>query len=479
MSAFMVRLSRWRRRLAGAEAGVFLLGLLGAGALTYLILAGHVRAAVALGLTVGLAATAMVRIQAAICAAVIYLVLMGDVRRLLIPWAGWSGTDPLLLVGPAFAVFLCAYAWASRDVEVDTWMGRAVLALMVVMVLQIFNPRQGGLMVGVAGALFYVVPLLWYWIGRTYATPAFMKTLLYRVILPLAVLAALFGYYQTFYGYLPYQQQWYEIAGYIALGPAGKQAPISFFASSAEHSMFLVVATMLIWAVVLRDQNYAALALLPFFIVLSFLGGTQSPVVMSIAVGAVLWAVQGKSRKSWMVRGTLALVVGFAGLYWSVTQVATMESSSQARVKFRVENQTESLLNPTDKERSTMPAHFYMMVYGVVNGFRNPLGGGLGSTTKAASKFGGGSKSAEVDFSNVFLATGVVGGGLYVVVIFLAVRAAVRYWHFTRSLLALALIAVLTATFRKWLAGGQYAIASLVWICIGALDRMQNIEKEE
>jgi hypothetical protein len=120
-----------------------------------------------------------------------------------------------------------------------------------------------------------------------------------------------------------------------------------------------------------------------------------------------------------------------------------------------------------------------MMVYGVVNGFRNPLGGGLGSTTKAASKFGGGSKSAEVDFSNVFLATGVIGGGLYVVVIFLAVRVAVRYWHFTRSLLALALIAVLTATFRKWLLGGQYAIASLVWICIGALDQMQHMEKEE
>ena len=46
--------------------------------------------------------------------------------------------------------------------------------------------------------------------------------------------------------------------------------------------------------------------------------------------------------------------------------------------------------------------------------FRNPLGFGPGATTLAASKFGGGALSAEVDIPNVFLSGGIIAGILYV-----------------------------------------------------------------
>jgi hypothetical protein len=241
----------------GWKDNLLALGLfvVGAPLLVFLLIAGQVRLAIALTVGGGLIALATVRIQMALMGVLVYLVFLGDLRRLLIPWAGWSDMDPLLIVGPVFAIALCAYAFASQAAQADTPMARWVLALMGVMALQVFNPRQGGLLVGVAGALFYIVPLLWFWIGRSYATPAFMRTLLFKVIVALAGLAALMGLYHSFYGYLPYQQQWYDIAGYVALGAEGHKAPISFFSSSIEYANFLLVAIVVLWAVVVKEKQ--------------------------------------------------------------------------------------------------------------------------------------------------------------------------------------------------------------------------------
>ena len=77
----------------------------------------------------------------------------------------------------------------------------------------------------------------------------------------------------------------------------------------------------------------------------------------------------------------------------------------------------------------------------------------------------------EVDSSDVFVSTGVVGGVIYLVVIILIIRSALRYWTATRCLLALALVGILIVTFLLWLRGGQYAVSALLWLCVGALDR--------
>ena len=460
---------RWLRTLfIGLGAAV------GAVVLTFLIINGEVRAAVALTCLCTLVALAVLHIPAAIFGAFVYLVLMGDLRRLLIPWAGWSGTDPLLLVGPVFAILLCGYAWASQAVRVNTSMARWVLMLMAVMVLQMFNPRQGGLIVGVAGGLFYLVPLLWYWAGRTYVTPARLKTLLYYIVIPLGVAAALLGYYQTFYGYLPYQMQWYHIAGYTALGAEGEQAPISFFSSSSEYGNFLIMSTVVLWAAVLRKKNYAALVLIALFFVAVFLTGIRGPVAKLFLVAVGLYAVMGRSLKTWLIRGVFALLIGVVGLGWGLSSLEG--TGGNQRVQHRTQRQIEGLTGATS-EGSSAGNHLDMMLYGYRQGLQQPLGMGLGFTTKAAKKFGSAGGSVEGDSSNMFISTGLVGGVIYLIIIFLILRTALRYWHHTRSLVALALLGILMVTFLDWLKGGQYAVSPLIWICIGALDRFAHVER--
>src|SRR5690606_40316686 len=131
----------------------------------FLTIDGQWRLAIAVAILVPVVGLSRVDVQYGIIAMLAYLVLMADLRRMLIPFVGWKSTDPLLLVGPTFAIVLMAYAFASGRAKIDTPLAKWIMILIGIMVLQMFNPAQGGLTVGVAGALFYIVPLLWYWAG--------------------------------------------------------------------------------------------------------------------------------------------------------------------------------------------------------------------------------------------------------------------------------------------------------------------------
>src|SRR4051794_3730654 len=103
-----------------------------------------------------------------VLACLAYLAGLGALRR----WAefhfGVVTNDPLLLVVPAvvFVTALEGQVWQTgprRDLT------RSALAVLVAMLIQALNPLQGAISVGLAGLLFYVVPVLWFFIARKVA----------------------------------------------------------------------------------------------------------------------------------------------------------------------------------------------------------------------------------------------------------------------------------------------------------------------
>jgi hypothetical protein len=304
----------WRRTLA-----LGLLGLLSIGAVLFLLLTGHGRLAFTLMLLELFVAIATVNVRAAILAVFFYLIVLGDLRRLLIPLFGWSGTDPLLMVGSVFALVVVAGALVNQEIRFDTKLAKWTLALMAIMVLQIFNPKQGGLMVGLAGAMFLIVPICWFWVGRTYATPALLRTLLYGLVLPMSLLAAIYGTYQVFFGYLPHQQRWLEMNWYAGLGDPKNPAPISLFASNTEYGKFLGIGAVLAWAAFLRGNRSAGLLVPPLLVAIA-LTGSRGPLFFSLAMMVGLWAVLARTTAVWVARGALAAVIAAVGLTWTLTR---------------------------------------------------------------------------------------------------------------------------------------------------------------
>jgi hypothetical protein len=472
-----ISLSRvsWRAVLPLAACAVLL------PALVLLALKGQVRIPLAAAVAFPLMALAAVNIRVAILAALVYLIILGDLRRILIPIAGWSGMDPLLLVGPAFALIVSAAALGTGELRFDTPLSRWAAALMLVMALQIFNPAQGGLAVGVAGIIFLMAPLCWFWVGRAYGTTEMIQRLLVSVVLPLGLIATAFGFYQRFAGYLPYQMEWYWIAGYSGIGrPETGLAPISFFASGTEHGTFIVITAVVIWAIALRKYRPLAILVLPIFVAV-LLTGSRGPVVRLLATCAILWAVMGENRAAWIPRFALALALMGAGLVWSLTQSASVALDSE--VSFNLDRQRALFGGETStpEEHSTVAVHGNMLINSYWAVFRRPLGFGLGSTSLASSKFGNSSLSlsTETDVGDVMVATGIVGGVIYHVMLALIVLSAIRYWRATRSMVALALMGIIIAQFLLLLGGGQYAVSAIVWVCIGALDRFAQEAKAE
>lgn len=448
-------------------------GILALLILTRLAAFGESRLVLAVAISIPILALAATNMRAAIFATLVYLIVMGDLRRVLILFGGWANSDPLLLLGIGLSTVFVGSAIVTNSIRLDSPISKWVAVLMAVMILQMFNPKQGGLMVGVAGALFLMAPLLWFWVGKAYATPAFMHNLIWRIVVPFSIAALVFGFYQRFFGYLPYQMEWYHQAGYLGLGNLETGlAPITFFASGTEHGAFLLLGGVSLAAAFLKGQKLALIVVMLFLIGL-LLTGSRGPVVKLIGVIAILWAVQGKTKKVWIPRALFAVLIFGVGIAWSLTKVTSM--GLDERTQASLQRQSEFFASGGDQERSTVDVHGSLMIGGYRKALTDPLGSGLGATTSAASKYGGQSgASTETDFGDVIVATGIVGGVVYHIVAVFIVLLAVRYWLRTRSVLALAILGIIASQVLSWLGGGLYSITPIVWLCIGSLDNVHN-----
>src|SRR5580698_2893950 len=171
-----------------------------------------------------------------------YMILMGDVRRVVSYIAEPTRFDLLLLIAPVIAGLLAIPILLRARLKEP--LSKAVLALFVIMILGVFNPLQGGLVVGLAGALFYIAPMFWFWIGRNYASPILVEQLLNVVILPLSCVAAVIGLLQTYIGFLPWEDAWIDMASrtYVALHVGSSIRPFGFSVLAVEYKTILAFA---------------------------------------------------------------------------------------------------------------------------------------------------------------------------------------------------------------------------------------------
>ena len=166
-----------------------------------------------------------------------YVAIVGDVRRIRDVTFSHPSLDLLLLIGPLIATLLALPI--LLHIRLRDPLSKAMLALMAIMIVEIFNPAQGGISVGLGGAIFFIIPVLWFWIGRSLASPALVERVLYKVVLPLATVAAVLGLCQTFLGFLPFEQAWINSAKrvYTSLYIGASIRPFGFSVNAAEYAI--------------------------------------------------------------------------------------------------------------------------------------------------------------------------------------------------------------------------------------------------
>lgn len=411
-------------------------------------------------------------------AALIYLAMVGGIKRYAIPLLGYSSYDPLLLVSPLVVGLFFTNRLISRDIPRDTPLAKMILGLLIIFLLEIANPFQGGIAIGLAGGLYYVVPLLWFYIGREVGTPEVRQSV-FKAVIGIALLGSLYGLYQQFFGFTDIEKQWLAVThndNGLSLGGSVMRV-FSFFSSFSEYAHFTALGTVVAASFLAKRNRLYVVPLLMLFVAV-VLCSSRGTLLSSVGVCALIWAVQGRTLVSWAPRLVLAALFGIASLFYGLSSVKTA-NISDTTTQTILSHQARGLLAPLDKKQSTGSTHLAEIVVGVQNGFRNPLGSGLGATTLAAGKFGAEVQGTEFDISNIFAGCGFVGGFLYLAVIFQTLRRALWYWLEKRDVVDLATLAVLAGSWGLWLMSGHYPATMLVWFVIGGMDRSDAVALQE
>ncbi len=410
-----------------------------------------------------IAGLALLRPQTAIAVTFIYLAFMGDLRRYLVVQSGIPANDPLLLVAPAILVFLVAIAMVRREISLRSRISKLVLALTVIMGVEVMNPLQGGIAVGLAGLLFFAVPLTWYWVGSVWGSPQFFHMLLTRIVTPIAILAATLGLMQAFWGYLPYESKWFRIAMESSIRPDIR--PFAFFCSWGEYPWYVATALIAILVPLVRRRMQLSLLIVPLFVFALVVQSVREMIYGTLLAASIIWAVQGKSTGS--IGGRLILAMLVAGGVAAVGMSQLKEADVSDQVNKNLAHTADGFL---DVQNSTAGTHLELLRNGIVEGFTHPAGYGLGFPTQAGLRAGG--FSSEVDFGDIFLACGAPAGIFYIFTMAVIYLTAIARWRERRDPIALYALGIITLGLGHWLAGGSYATSPIVWFAIGSLDRL-------
>lgn len=389
------------------------------------------------------------------------LPFLGFLRRLLIPVAGWSGTDPLLLISPVAVVCLLGF-WLVRrpGPALSTPMTRGVTLFILVAGIQMFNPLQG-LAVGPIGGLFAIPPLLWYYVGVQLADDSLLERL-FTVTQVVALICGLYGLYQTFFGLLDVELMWVSLAGYNSLYVGNVIRAISTFASAAEYALYLNVGSVVAVARAMQTGKVTYLLPMLIYVPALFLESSRGPVILLGLAVAVMFAIRGHSRFAVGVR-----FVAIAAASFLVIVAAAKVLQAAGVGGPLVEHQVGGLLNPTDDEHSTANLHGEMFTEGIVRGIKNPFGRGVGSITLACSKFGSFCHNWEVDVSNAFYALGPAGGLPFLWLQVAALSTVIGWYRRSRHPSLLIVTGILLVALGQWWNSGYYVITPMVWLLIG------------
>ena len=132
----------------------------------------------------------LVGLEGTLLAMLLFEPFRGLIRRAQYLFINYSGTDPIHLLTPIVTLLALAVLLSKNKLNIfwATPLAGSVSVLGLIFLLEIFNPQQGNLFVGLTGALFVLVPLAWFYFGQS-IDERFLRLAL-RVMVALGILAS-------------------------------------------------------------------------------------------------------------------------------------------------------------------------------------------------------------------------------------------------------------------------------------------------
>lgn len=410
----------------------------------------------------------------ALVAITTWMVFLGFTRRFLIPFAGWSDQDPLLLVSPAVAVVLLVTG-RRLGTPPRTLQASVVLFLVLWSATQMFNPEEASIAAAAQASLFYVTPPLWFFVGRTLTLEQHDRII--KVLFWLSVPVVGHGLRQSFIGLLPFEYTWIGVSniGASIFLPGFVIRPFSTLVSPQEYGIFLVLALVIIFVRMTGPTRHRGWLIIYFLttIFALFLQASRTTFLIFILTMAVLTVARVRS---------LGLTLAALGLIAGVMLFSLTGGSGPAPVEEKAPegpqgtnvaaNITHQLAGFTNPDSSTAPLHIELILDGFGKGLANPLGLGASHATLADTKaYSLEFKSAENDIANTMAALGLPAGLALVLFMLTGLGGARRLYRQHRDPRSLVWLGFGVGCLFNWYSGGQYTTTMLLWMAMGGVSR--------
>lgn len=439
-------------------------------ALGYLVESDRgIRVAIAVTLMIIFAGLAFLSPRHLILTMAVWLAALGLIRR-VVGGSRLEAGDPLLLVGPAALILLAIVAAGKVGKFHLSPLTYMVLLFQAVCLLSVLNPLQGGVMVGLAGMMLIPVPTLAFWAGRAFCDDRTVKQV-FKLLGLLAVPAAGYGLYQSFYGFPYWDAFWVANYGFASLNVGGITRPFASFSSATDYNTFLGIG-LIAWSLfLLRRRPFIGVAVMALIFVALLYGSQRLIIVTGLGALALVLA----ARRGWPMGGAL-----FLGLFLLISTPLALTYLGPQLEAFQAQSpllrhQIGGLADPFG-EQSTLRLRTSMVTDGVAQVTEHPIGRGIGAPTLAATKFGTDRtlRATDADPSNIAVALGLPGLGLYLALTYVAFKRAYRLAATRRDAVAYAVLAGLGITATQWFTGGQYAVSWIPWLLLGWVDRTSS-----
>ena len=422
-------------------------------------------------------------LEAGLLAMILFEPFRGLIRRAQYLIVDYAQFDPIHVLTPlvtlmALGLLLQRYRF---HIVRATPLASAVSILAAIFFIQILNPLQGGIMIGLSGAMLILVPVSWFYFGQA-TNLRFIHTAL-KLIVALGILTSLYGTYQLIYGYPRFEQYWLEnVEFYVSIGVGHVKRPLATFTNVEEWGRYIVMGALIAFGfgggakrLLMRAGWFLCGAGLST--VLLFTG--QRTAIFGLILGFVALILLGaKNLRGVGVRLVLLLIpmVLVAILAKPPSEDEMWNKGETETVGTLLSHTQRGTLRPTGEESLYVRLDVWQDLITNVIPYR-PLGSGLGAGSLGALKFSDNAEETAIDSFVLVLA---VACGIPAALLFLWILGRATLFAFRQTRRALpdtseATIARIIAALMPMfvlnnlfgLTFSLYAVAPLAWLLIG------------
>jgi hypothetical protein len=429
-----------------------------------------------------LALPLLVSLEAGLVAMMLFEPFRGFIRRAQYLFLPYTDSDPIHVITPVVALLAFVLLVQRRKLTLftETPLAKLVSILGLIYFVQVFNPLQGGLMVGFSGAMFILVPMVWFYFGSSVNADFARRAM--TIVVILAMLTSLYGVYHLAYGFPPFEQYWIDHTdAYESIAVGKIKRALATFSSAEEWGRYIEIGAIIAFGFGASAANYLRrtgwfLSGALLTVMLLFTG--QRTAIFGLVFG-VLFLIASGAKTLAAGAGRLALVLVPVLLVGILVKGPTSDDvtsrDEDERFGTVLSHSTRGTLNPTQEdslqERITIWTQLATEV--VPN---NPLGMGLGATSLAVNRTDKDSALPPID--SYFIAS-VITAGLPAALLFLVIlgRASLASWRATKATrglsenqvwrVAAALMPVLIINSLFGNTFTLYSVAPFGWLLVG------------